>query len=275
MSVNWLEVSVPAPLETQDELLAKLIMEGFEYFHLEEDCVKLYFYPHDTGELERFQGLVPSVSIAERCEDEWAEAWKRYYKPAPIGEKLLIQPAWLEVEPTSRAVYLNDPGMAFGTGLHASTRLCLEILESLDLSGKRVLDIGCGSGILGLCALLLGAEGAVGVDIDPYAVRTAKENAMLNGVDGRFAALAGDYLTDNPVRDTAGEFDVAFSNIVADIIIPLVPVITPRLKDGAQWITSGIIEHRLDDVLSAAEDAGLTAKTVRVEDGWAAVVFGV
>ena len=275
MSVNWLEVSVPAPLETQDDLLARLIMEGFEYFHIEEDCVKLYFPPDDAGELERLRGLVPSVSIAERCEDEWAEAWKRYYKPAPIGEKLLIQPAWLEVEPTNRAVYLNDPGMAFGTGLHASTRLCLEILESLDLAGKRVLDIGCGSGILGLCALLLGAESAVGVDIDPYAVRTAKENAGLNGVDGRFTAFAGDYLTDNSVRESAGAFDVAFSNIVADIIIPLVPVMTPWLKDGTQWITSGIIEHRLDDVLSVAENAGLTAKTVRVEDGWAAVVFGV
>jgi ribosomal protein L11 methyltransferase len=275
MSVNWLEVSVPAPLDAQEELLAKLIMEGFEYFHIEEDCVKLYFSPDDAGELERLRGLVPSVSVAERCEDEWAEAWKKYYKPTPIGKKLLIQPAWIETEPTSRAVYLNDPGMAFGTGLHASTRLCLEIIESLDLSGKRVLDIGCGSGILGLCALLLGAESAVGVDIDPYAVRTAKENALLNGADDRFTSLAGDYLTDGSIRESAGVFDAAFSNIVADIIIPLAPILSPMLKSGVLWTASGIIEHRLDDVLTAAEGAGLTAKTVRVEDGWAAVVFGV
>jgi ribosomal protein L11 methyltransferase len=272
---NWLEVTVPAPPDAQEELLARLVMAGFEGFHIEETCINLYLSPDDSGGLDCLRGLAPSLSVRERCEGEWEEAWKRYYKPAPIGERLLIQPAWLECGPTDRAVYLNDPGMAFGTGLHASTKLCLEILESLNLNGKKVLDIGCGSGILGLCALLLGAESAVGVDIDPYAVRTAAENARLNGVDGRFSAVTGDYLTDSAVRDCAGGFDVVFSNIIADIIIPLAPILASRLQNGALWVSSGIIEHRLDDVLSAAENAGLAAQTVRVEDSWGAIQLRV
>jgi ribosomal protein L11 methyltransferase len=113
----------------------------------------------------------------------------------------------------------------------------------------------------------------VGVDIDPYAVKTAGENALLNGVDGRFKALTGDFLTDRALRRKAGNYDIAFSNIVADVIIPLMPVLLPDVCNGAVWIVSGIIENRLDDVLYEAEDAGLTVKTVQVEDGWAAVQF--
>jgi ribosomal protein L11 methyltransferase len=275
MSVkNWLEISIPAPPEAQDDVMARLIMEGFESFHIEESCIKLYLSPDDNGGLDRLRGSVHSFSVSPRREEEWAEAWKRYFNPTPIGKRILIQPAWMEYEPPAdRAVYLNDPGMAFGTGLHASTRLCLEILESLDVKGKQVLDIGCGSGILGICALLLGAPGAVGVDIDPYAVRTAGENARLNGMDGRFSVFAGDYLTDSSVRSSAGGFNLVFSNIVADVIIPLASVLAPAVQGGAVWVASGIIGHRLDDVLSAAEESGLTARTVRVEDSWAAVVF--
>jgi ribosomal protein L11 methyltransferase len=260
----------------QEDIMAKLIMQGFESFVTDDTGLTLYLSPDVPGGLDRLRGICPSVSVRERCEDEWADAWKRYYKPTPIGGRLLIQPAWLadELPPSSdRAVYLNDPGMAFGTGLHASTRLCLEILETLDLAGKRVLDVGCGSGILGLCALLLGAKNAVGVDIDPYAVRTAKANALLNGEEGRFAAFTGDYLNDSGARSSAGGFDIVFSNIVADVIIPLVSVLAPNIGPDSTLVASGIIEHRLDDVLSAAEGAGLDARTVRVEDGWAAVVF--
>ncbi|MCL1807296.1 MAG: 50S ribosomal protein L11 methyltransferase [Oscillospiraceae bacterium] len=286
---TWLEVALPAPPEEQDELLAKLVSLDFEGFQIEDDRVLMYL-PVDAAEsLDLLCGLSPALTIRERCEDEWADAWKQYYKPTPIGDKLLIQPAWAANAPqrmsgsdcgneradnslcSGRVIYLNDPGMAFGTGLHASTRLCLEIIETLDLTGKRVLDVGCGSGILSLCALLLGAENAVGVDIDPYAARTAGENAKLNGVEGRFTALAGDYLNDETLRRSAGQAGVVFSNIVADVIIPLVPVIAPS---GALWIASGIIEGRLDEVLSAAEEDGLAARRVRVEDGWAAVQFG-
>jgi ribosomal protein L11 methyltransferase len=257
---KWLEVSAalaPAAAETA----------GFEQFIEEDGRLLIYLSPDDTESFRLLQELAPGLTVKERDESEWSDAWKQHYKPTPIGKRLLIQPAWAAVEnPDNRAVYLNDPGMAFGTGLHASTRLCLELLESLDLEGKRVLDIGCGSGILGLCALLLGAGSAAGVDIDPYAVRTATENAVLNGVDGRFTARAEDFLADG----SANGYDFVFSNIIADVIIPLTPIIA---RSGAVWMASGIIEHRLDDVLNAAEDAGLELLEMRIEDGWSAVVL--
>jgi ribosomal protein L11 methyltransferase len=262
---KWLEVTLP------EHLQLRLISEGFDSYREEGGCIILYLSPDDTEGIGVLRGLCPDLTVTERCEDEWSDAWKRHYKPTPIGERLLIQPAWLPLNcPDGRAVYYNNPGMSFGTGLHASTRLCLEMLETLNLAGRRVLDVGCGSGILGLCALLLGAESACGADIDPYAVRTAEENARLNGVEARFSAFCGDYLNDKSLRRSAGGFDIVFSNIIADVIIPLVPVLAPS---GAIWIASGIIEHRLDDVLSEAEGAGLQAQAVRIEDGWCGVTF--
>jgi ribosomal protein L11 methyltransferase len=258
---KWLEVTLSADLQAQ------LIVNGFDSYIEDENHIILYLSPDDAGGIGLLRRLSPDLQIRERREEEWADAWKQYYMPTPIGKKLLIQPAWAALDnPENRAVYINDPGMSFGTGLHASTRLCLEMLESLKLTGKRVLDVGCGSGILSLCALLLGAESAVGVDVDPYAVRTAEGNARLNGVEDRFSARAEDFLA----TGSAEGFDIVFSNIIADIIIPLVPVIAPSC---AIWIASGIIEHRLDDVLSAAESAGLTAQTENTEDGWSAVLF--
>jgi ribosomal protein L11 methyltransferase len=258
---RWLEVTVPADLHV------KLIAEGFESY-AEEDGEIILYLPHgDEKSLESLRRMAPGLMVRERREEEWADNWKRYYKPTPIGDRLLIQPAWAEpVNPQDRAVYLNDPGMSFGTGLHASTRLCLEMLESVGLTGKRVLDIGCGSGILGLCALLLGAERAFGTDIDRYAVRTAIANAVLNGVEDRYEAEAGDFLDGG----SAEGFDLVFSNIIADVIIPLVPIIS---KSKALWVASGIIEHRLDEILDAAEGHMMDVRAVRVEDGWAAVML--
>ena len=269
---KWLEVTLPSPPEALEELSVALIAEGFESFQTEDAGIILYLPEDAAGDLRRLRGLCPPLTARTRDEEEWSDAWKQYYKPTPIGNRLLIQPAWLPMEnPEGRAVYLNDPGMSFGTGLHPSTRLCLEMLETLDLPGKRVLDVGCGSGILALCALILGAESAAGVDIDPNAARTAEANARLNGVEGRFAARAGDFLTDRALRDSVKPFDVVFSNIIADVIIPLVPVLAPS---GALWVASGVIENRLDDVLTAAEDCGLCIRSVRTESGWAAVMFG-
>ncbi|MDR0324770.1 MAG: 50S ribosomal protein L11 methyltransferase [Oscillospiraceae bacterium] len=271
---QWLEVTLPVTPESVDDVCARLVAEGFESFQIEDISVILYLPTGDTENLGRLRRLCPPLTVRERREEEWSDAWKQYYKPTPIGERLLIQPVWQPLEsPGNRMVYLNDPGMAFGTGLHASTRLCLELLETLDLAVKRVLDVGCGSGILGLCALLLGAGGAVGVDIDPHAARIAEKNARLNGVEARFTTFAGDFISDDSLRESAGGFDIVFSNIIADIIIMLAPVIAPSMTDGALWVASGIIEGRLDDVLSAANAAGLTTQCVRVEDGWAAVQF--
>ncbi|MDR0293252.1 MAG: 50S ribosomal protein L11 methyltransferase [Oscillospiraceae bacterium] len=298
---KWNEITLPVTPETLENLTARLVAEGFESFQIvdgkdieiarpawelfdaellhDAGCrIVLYLPAGDRDGLARLRDLCPGMTARERDEEEWADAWKQYYKPMPVGERLLIQPAWLPPDnPGDRAVFLNDPGMSFGTGLHASTRLCLEMLESMRDAGggvpyKRVLDIGCGSGILSLCALLLGGESAAGVDIDPLAVRTAEKNARLNGVEERFTAFAGNYLSDEALRRAAGGFDLVFSNIVADIVIALVPLLAP-FRARCRWVASGIIEERLEDVLSAARAAGLEAREIRVSEGWAAALF--
>ncbi|MDR1692249.1 MAG: 50S ribosomal protein L11 methyltransferase [Oscillospiraceae bacterium] len=291
---RWLEVTLPTEPNHLDILTARLVAEGFESFQVVdpreldaarpiwelfdeeilsgEGCaVKLYLRPDE--DIAKLRVLVPGLSVRERDEEDWADAWKQYYKPTPIGDRLLIQPAWLPLEnPEGRAVFLNNPGMSFGTGLHASTRLCLELLEPAQPSRKKVLDIGCGSGILGLCALKLGAASAVGIDIDPGASVTAKENAVLNGLEDRYIAFPGDFLSGEfPLSDK--QYDIVFTNIVADVIIPLAPLIPGILAPDGAWIVSGVIGQRLGDVLSAAKNAGFSAETTRLRDGWAAVCF--
>ena len=290
---RWLEVTLPATPDTLDDLTARLVAEGFESFQIadpreleearpvweiwDEDvgdgcAVSLYLSPGDRDGLTRLRLLCPELTVRERDEEDWADAWKQHYRPTPVGQKLLIQPAWLPLENgEGRAVFLNNPGMSFGTGLHASTRLCLELLEAADVAGKRVLDIGCGSGILGLCALTLGASAALGVDIDPLAAETARENARLNNLDGRFTAVAGDLLNEDIPVGT--DYHIVFTNIIADVILPLAPLVPPLLAPGGGWIVSGIIDHRFSDVQTAAEAAGFTLLNRQTREGWTAIVF--
>ncbi len=290
---RWLEVTLPATPETLDDLTARLVAEGFESFQIadpreaeearpvweiwDEDVgdgcvVKLYLSPAEGDRLAKLRSLCPELTVRERDDEEWADAWKQYYRPTPVGQKLLIQPAWLPLENgENRAVFLNNPGMSFGTGLHASTRLCLELLEAADVAGRRVLDIGCGSGILGLCALTLGASAALGVDIDPLAAETARENARLNALGERFTAVTGDLLNEDVPVGT--DYNIVFTNIIADVILPLAPLVPPLLAPGGVWIVSGIIDHRFSDVQTAAEAAGFTLINRQTREGWTAIVF--
>ena len=194
--------------------------------------------------------------------------WKKYFKPIPVGERLLIRPTWEEYDGSAgadRVVLDLDPGLAFGTGTHETTRLCMELIEQLVKPGETVLDVGCGSGILSVAALLLGAGSAVGVDIDELAVKTAVENAALNHVEDRFTALCGD-LTEK----VSGQFDVVAANIVADVIIRLTQDIERFMKPGALYLMSGIIDTREQEVLAAiAPRFELIAR--REEKGWIAL----
>ena len=198
-------------------------------------------------------------------EEDWANNWKAYFKPLPVGEKLLICPSWESVGSTpERAVLRIDPGMAFGTGGHDTTRLVLETLERHITPGCDFLDIGCGSGILSIAACLLGAERAFGVDIDALAVKTARENGEINGLtEPRYTVVQGD-LADR----VSGRYPVIAANIVADAIIALSPEVPALLAPGGVYIVSGIIDTREQDVLTALNGCGFTVTERHEHGGW-------
>jgi ribosomal protein L11 methyltransferase len=206
---------------------------------------------------------VPHTIETQTCRSEdWENNWKAYFHPIPVGERLLIQPAWEPpADPQGRAVLLLEPGLAFGSGSHATTRLCMEALERAVTPGCAVLDVGCGSGILTIAARLLGAGRALGVDIDPMAVETARENAARNGLPCEFAQ--GDLAS-----GVEGQFDVIVSNIVADAIISLSGQVKKHLKPGGVWISSGIIDARAGDVLEALGANGFQLVARNEEEGW-------
>ena len=216
-----------------------------------------------------------ALTVALRDEEDWANNWKQYYKPLPIGDRLLVQPSWEEApEKTARTILRLDPGMAFGTGAHHTTRMCLEYLEQTVRPGAEVLDLGCGSGILSIAALLLGAEDAVAVDIDPVAERIARENAAMNGIyEAHYHIKTGDVLTDAGLqRLIEGKYDLVVANIVADVILRLAPLAKGYCKPGAPFIVSGIIDERLDEVRSALRNAGFSIEDEKNAEGWNALL---
>ena len=212
------------------------------------------------------------VDLANLQNEDWENNWKQYYKPLPIGEKLLVVPMWMDPEnDEGRLAVRLDPGMIFGTGNHASTQMCMMALEKAVKGGEKVVDLGSGSGILSIAALLLGAKTAVGVDIDPKAEDIARENAAINGLlADRFSAVTGDVISDRAMMEKlAGDgYDIVLANIVADVIIPLSPVVPYFVKPNGIFICSGILEQRLAEVVSAIEKAGLTIEAVNKIEDW-------
>ncbi len=209
----------------------------------------------DVGSLET------SVSV-NRTED-YENVWKQFYTPIEIGEKLVVVPKWLKYSDNGRNAVYIDPGMAFGTGKHETTSMCLKLLDSTDLQDKTVADMGCGSGILGIAAMKLGAKSCMMNDIDPQAVKAAKENAELNGVD--CTILLGD------LKNDGEQFDVIIANITADVLIRLSSVIESMAKKGTTVILSGIINERADDVVKAY---GKFLLKDRIKDGeWQALRY--
>ena len=222
---------------------------------------------------------VPDVDLGslEIClnnvrNEDWENSWKQYYVPLPIGKRLLVVPQWLSPEnPEGRLPVLLDPGMIFGTGAHASTQMCMAALEALINGGEQVLDLGSGSGILSITALLLGAAHATGVDIDPKAEDIARENAAINGLhEDRFTALTGDVLGDRTMMEQLSRerYDLVLANIVADVIIPLSPLVPRFLKETGAFVCSGILAQRLGEVRDAMEAAGLRIEAVNTLEDW-------
>jgi len=208
------------------------------------------------------------------CEEDWANNWKQYFKPLKIGEKLVIKPSWEKYENTENRIILEiDPASSFGTGQHHTTRLCLELLEKSLKEGDRILDLGCGSGILSIGAMLLGAESAVAVDIEENSAKTAMENAEKNNISAdKYITYCGNILSDEKLASEIDDkYDIIAANIVADVLIAMKDYFVRYLKKDGTLIISGIIEERMDEVVDAVESVGFKKLDVNVKEGWAAV----
>ena len=209
---------------------------------------------------------VGSVGVED---SDWNENWKKYFHTIEIGDRLAVVPSWEDYKnQDNRTVLSIDPGAAFGTGTHATTSLCLNVLDKEISGGEKVLDIGCGSGILAIASVLLGAEKAFGVDIDAQSVKTAKENAVINNLDNKTEFVVGD-LADK----VDGKYNIICANIVADVIIRLLPDVDKFLEQDGIVIISGIIDIRKDDVLKAVAQNGFTVAEEKYRDNWCAFVI--
>ena len=276
-------MTVPYGIYIED--YSNLEQEAFEVAHIDlideellqknRDIAIIHIYiKPDENPMEAISFLQERLNIAdiehsietENCaEEDWINNWKKYFKPIPVGKKILIRPSWIDdYDADGRAVLSIEPGLAFGTGTHATTRLCLEAMEDYITPESTLLDLGCGSGILSIAGLLLGAESATGVDIDSIAVKTAIENGEENNFrEPKYRIIHGD-LTDKITE----KYDVIVANIIADVIIYFCSVAGQFMKDDAVFIVSGIVDTREDDVLKAFQENGFKVKERREENGW-------
>ena len=221
---------------------------------------------------ERFAALEMDVKLETEGlrEEDWAEAWKQYYKPIPLG-RVTVVPAWQEYTPREgEKIIRMDPGMAFGTGTHETTRLVMRFLQDVIAGGERVLDLGCGSGILSLCASKLGASFCAAYDIDPVAVRVAEENVRADGADNIVCGVS-DLL--RSVDISGGKYDFVVANIVADVIIRLLPDVGDYMTEDGRMIVSGIICPRAEEVRAAIAENGFSVVEERQENDWLAILI--
>ena len=305
--MNYLEITISTTPEKIDDIAAKLTSEGFEelliedqqefetfleenrayWDYIDEDLqqklqglsrIKLYLEDRETARLARLRSLADSLGLTMETgllpETNWEESWKDNYPPQIVGEKLIVIPYWMENPQPDRLPIILDPGLTFGTGAHPSTQMVMEFMEEKVLPGSHCLDLGSGSGILSIAALRLGAESAIGVDIDPKAESIAEENAAYNGFTApKFTALTGNVTADKKLMTRLKEkaYDVVLVNIVADVICALAPTLPNFLDAHSTLICSGILDNRLSDVVSALEKAGLTVTQIREKEEWRSV----
>lgn len=306
MGDRWLEVTLPVPADRLERVCDILTANGMTGLVVEEEGEFLRFLEQnrqywdyvDEGLAARMKGAsrvkfyVPDSEEGQKQlrqylagledhepqtvslrEEDWATSWQKYYQPIPVGKRVYIVPDWMRGEPVPDGrtpLYLN-PGLTFGTGAHPTTQLCLELLEEVLQSGDKVLDLGCGSGILAIAALALGASRAVGVDIDPKAADVAFENAALNGVGpDRLSVYAGDVLSDKKLAAKLGpgQNRVVLANIVADVIIPLSAKAGEFMTPDGVFLTSGVIDGREDEVRAALEANGFAVVKHLERGGW-------
>ncbi len=298
---NWTEIKIIVPVERVDEAGAVASMTvpyGIyieDYSNLEEEAMeiaKIDLIDEDLLAKDRTKGIVHiyispeenpqeaisfikerldaeaisyEIELANCAREDWENNWKQYFKPIKVGNRLLIRPIWIDDYDAGGRVVLNlEPGIAFGTGTHETTRLCLEALENYVDSNTHMLDVGCGSGILSVAGMLFGAKDVTGVDIDKLAVKVAIENGKLNNLSYPSYNMIVGNLTDR----VSGKFNVVTANIVADAIIMLTPDIKKFLDNDAVYIVSGIIDIREDEVIACLTENGFNIINRRTENGW-------
>ena len=306
--LKWLEGSVNTTPAELEEVTAKLIAAGitglvvedegeFQQFleqnrqywdYVDQDLLdrmrgvcRVKFYVTDDGDgqalLRQYtKQLDREYTTVPLGENDWAYSWQKYYQPMEIGARLYVVPQWMREQPVpqGRTPFYLNPGLTFGTGAHASTQLCLEGVEAHTRPGAQVLDLGCGSGILSIAALALGAGFAEAVDIDPKAVELSYENAALNGVGrDRYHVQSGNILEDRSLAERLAQkrYGLVLANIVADVIIPLAPQVPGLLAPDGVFLCSGIIDARGDEVAAALEGQGLRVTRRREKNGWIAL----
>ena len=234
--------------------------------------IKCYLTDDEDGlaVLRRINAAYDDVTTSYVEDSDWENNWREYYKPIEVGEKLVVVPEWEEAPQDGRLPLRLDPGLIFGTGSHATTRMCLAALEKFSKPGVRVLDLGCGSGILGIGALILGCDSCLGVDIDPKAPDVVMSNAALNGIGAdKMTAWVGDIIADSSLRARiGGGYQLVLANIVADVIIPLSAVVRQFMAPGAVFICSGIIEHRWPETEAALISNGFEILDHKSEEEW-------
>ena len=216
-----------------------------------------------------------SITVDETEDIDWINNWKKYFKQFYVDDILII-PSWEEVkeEDKDKMIIHIDPGTAFGTGMHETTQLCIRQLKKYVTEDTEILDVGCGSGILGMLALKFGAKHSVGTDLDPCAIDATYENMEVNGISkDKYEVMIGNIIDDKAVQDKVGYgcYDIVVANILADVLVPLTPVIVNQLKDGGIYVTSGIIEDKEETVKAAVEAAGLTVLEVHHQGEWVSV----
>ena len=308
--MQWLEITVNTASDIIEDVAAALTAGGFADLVLEDEAefsdfldqnraywdyideelqqqmaglsrIKLYLEDTDKAGMDRLKALLASLesrfgalpfTAAPLAETNWEESWKDNYPPQEVGRSLAVLPCWLkDADTQGRLPVILDPGLTFGTGAHPSTQMVMEAMEETVKPGMHCLDLGSGSGILSITALRLGAQSAIGVDIDPKAEDIARENSLYNGFAApEFTALTGNVLEDTALMDRLGqrEYGLVLVNIVADVIIGLSPVLPSFLTEGSTLILSGILDTRLEDVVEALTKAGLVITGTRAKEDW-------
>jgi len=288
LGVEGVEIVDKVPLSESDkkqmfvDILPEIQMDdnvAYLSFYIDSEVDAKELLQNIKIELEELRSFIDigecTIEESQTEDKDWINNWKQYFKQFTVDD-ILIKPSWEEVKPEDREKLMIqiDPGTAFGTGMHETTQLCIRQLKKYITPATNLLDVGCGSGILSIVSLKLGANHAMGLDIDPNAINASKENAEVNHIPAdKFDIMIGNILEDEKVRESAGydQYDIVVANILADVLVPLTPIILKNLKSGGYYITSGIIDMKEDEVVAAVKQSGLEVVEVTYQGEWVSV----